>query len=54
MAGASFVTGSRMWLETDPPLAADIDGEVRLTTPMTIRTIPNGVRVMVPADFTDT
>jgi YegS/Rv2252/BmrU family lipid kinase len=54
MAGASFVTGAEMLLETDPPLAADIDGEVRLITPMTIRTIPNGVRVMVPGDFTDT
>ncbi|MBO3747851.1 diacylglycerol kinase [Streptosporangiaceae bacterium NEAU-GS5] len=54
MAGASFVTGSEMLLETVPPLAADIDGEVRLTTPLTIRSIPNGVRVMVPADFMDT
>ncbi|WP_204017797.1 diacylglycerol/lipid kinase family protein [Sphaerimonospora thailandensis] len=54
LAGGPFVTGSEMLVETDPPMAADIDGEVRLRTPLLIRTIPNGVRVMVPADFVDT
>ncbi|MBB5131244.1 YegS/Rv2252/BmrU family lipid kinase [Thermocatellispora tengchongensis] len=53
LAGGPFVTGREMHLETDPPMAADVDGEVRLRTPLTIRTVPNGVRVMVPKDFVD-
>lgn len=54
LAGGPFVTGQEMLLETDPPMAADIDGEVRLRTPLVLRTIPNGVRVMVPQSFEDT
>lgn len=54
LAGGPFVTGREMLVETDPPMAADIDGEVRLRTPLVVKTIPNGVRVMVPADFVDT
>ncbi|MBP2705776.1 diacylglycerol kinase [Microbispora sp. RL4-1S] len=53
LAGGPFVTGQEMVLETDPPLAADIDGEVRLRTPLVLKTIPNGVRVMVPQSFVD-
>ncbi|MEU8203631.1 YegS/Rv2252/BmrU family lipid kinase [Streptosporangium sp. NPDC049046] len=53
LAGGPFVVGREMHLETDPPMAADVDGEVRLMTPITIRTIPNGLRVMVPDDFVD-
>ncbi|WP_405085955.1 diacylglycerol/lipid kinase family protein [Microbispora sp. NBC_01389] len=53
LAGGPFVTGQEMLLETDPPLAADIDGEVRLRTPLVLKTIPNGLRVMVPRDFVD-
>lgn len=53
LAGGPFVVGREMHLETDPPLSADVDGEVRLTTPITIRTVPNGLRVMVPDDFVD-
>ncbi|WP_433239710.1 diacylglycerol/lipid kinase family protein [Streptosporangium sp. CA-135522] len=53
LAGGPFVVGREMLLETDPPMAADIDGEVRLMTPITIRTIPNGLRVMVPDHFVD-
>ncbi|MDF5752305.1 YegS/Rv2252/BmrU family lipid kinase [Spongiactinospora sp. TRM90649] len=53
LAGGPFVTGGEMYLETDPPMAADVDGEVRLRTPITLRTVPNGLRVMVPADFED-
>ena len=37
----------------DPPMAADVDGEVRLRTPIRLRVVPNGVRVMVPAEFED-
>ncbi|MFC6084500.1 diacylglycerol/lipid kinase family protein [Sphaerisporangium aureirubrum] len=54
LAGGPFVTGAEMLIETDPPLPADVDGEVRLRTPLTIRTEPNGLRVMVPPDFLDT
>lgn len=54
LAGGPFVVGKEMLLETDPPMAADIDGEVRLMTPLVIKTIPNGVRVMVPQGFVDT
>ncbi len=43
-----------MLLETEPSMAADVDGEVRLRTPLTIRSIPNGLRVMVPPGFLDT
>jgi YegS/Rv2252/BmrU family lipid kinase len=53
LAGGPFVTGQEMLLETDPPMAADIDGEVRLRTPLVIKTIPNGLRVMVPQHFVD-
>jgi YegS/Rv2252/BmrU family lipid kinase len=53
LAGGPFVMGREIHLETDPPMAADVDGEVRLMTPITIRTVPNGLRVMVLADFVD-
>lgn len=53
LAGGPFVVGREMYLETDPPLAADVDGEVRLRTPITLRVVPNGVRVMVPSTFHD-
>ncbi|WP_405146973.1 diacylglycerol kinase family protein [Sphaerisporangium sp. NBC_01403] len=54
LAGGPFVTGGEMLLETEPSMAADVDGEVRLRTPLTIRSIPNGLRVMVPPGFLDT
>ncbi|WP_214412791.1 diacylglycerol/lipid kinase family protein [Sphaerisporangium fuscum] len=54
LAGGPFVTGREMLVETEPPMPADIDGEVVLRTPLTIRTIPNGLRVMVPPAFIDT
>ncbi|MET8145997.1 diacylglycerol kinase family protein [Sphaerisporangium sp. NPDC005288] len=54
LAGGPFVTGTEMLLETEPPLAADVDGEVLLRTPLTIKAIPNGLRVMVPPGFIDT
>ncbi|SDR28523.1 diacylglycerol/lipid kinase family protein [Thermostaphylospora chromogena] len=53
LAGGPFVIGSEMLLETEPPMAADVDGEVRLRTPIVLRTVPNGIRVMVPPDFED-
>lgn len=54
LAGGPFVTGTEMLLETEPTMSADVDGEVFLRTPLTIRTIPNGLRVMVPPSFVDT
>jgi YegS/Rv2252/BmrU family lipid kinase len=53
LAGGPFLTGAEMLVETDPPLRADVDGEVRHRTPLTVRTVPNGVRVMVPPNFAD-
>ncbi|GLW11777.1 diacylglycerol kinase [Microtetraspora sp. NBRC 13810] len=53
LAGGPFVVGREIVLETDPPMRADVDGEVRLLTPITLRTVANGLRVMVPADFVD-
>ncbi|NUS43802.1 MAG: diacylglycerol kinase [Mycobacteriaceae bacterium] len=53
LADGPFVIGKEIRLETDPPMAADVDGEVRLRTPMTLRVVPNGVRVMVPDTFED-
>ncbi|MDF2712127.1 MAG: diacylglycerol kinase [Nonomuraea muscovyensis] len=53
LAGGPFVAGREMLLETDPPMAADVDGEVRLRTPIRLRVVPNGVRVMVPSSFED-
>ena len=53
LAGGPFLVASEILLETDPPMAADVDGEVALRTPLRIKVIPNGVRVMVPQDFVD-
>lgn len=54
VAGGPFLTAREFWLETDPPLAVDVDGEVRGLTPVHLRVAPNALRVMVPRDFTDT
>jgi YegS/Rv2252/BmrU family lipid kinase len=53
LAEGPFVIGGEMLLETDPPMAADVDGEVRLRTPIVLRTVRNGLRVMVPDHFVD-
>ena len=53
LAGGPFVTGQEMLLETDPPLPVDVDGEVRPGTPMVLRAVPGGLRVMVPPGFVD-
>ncbi|MEV5407808.1 diacylglycerol kinase family protein [Thermopolyspora sp. NPDC052614] len=54
LAGGPFVTGHEMLIEIDPPMASDVDGEVRQRTPLLVRSIPNGLRVMVPSNFVDT
>jgi len=43
-----------LWLETDPPMDLDIDGEIRGRSPVQITLEANALRVMVPTTFTDT
>jgi diacylglycerol kinase (ATP) len=49
-----FLTTDKVWLETDPPLDLDIDGEIRGRTPVEIRLEGNALRVMVNPSFRDT
>ncbi|MGH3979113.1 MAG: diacylglycerol/lipid kinase family protein [Pseudonocardiaceae bacterium] len=53
LTDAPFLATGDLWLETDPPLALDIDGEIRGHTPARIRIVPNALRVMVAPDFPD-
>lgn len=50
----SFLATGELWLDTDPPLPLDIDGEISGHTPVRITLAPNALRVMVAADFIDT
>jgi len=43
-----------LWIETDPPLPVDLDGEVRGTTPVRVALLPEALRVLVPPAFADT
>ncbi|GII92314.1 diacylglycerol/lipid kinase family protein [Sinosporangium siamense] len=55
LAGGPFVVGREMVLDTVPSgMAAEVDGEVLVRTPVTLRAEANGLRVMVPSDFVDT
>jgi diacylglycerol kinase (ATP) len=49
-----FVTTGEVWVDTDPPLALDLDGEVRGRTPVRITLLPQALRVLVPQGFADT
>ncbi|MDX6739412.1 diacylglycerol/lipid kinase family protein [Actinocorallia sp. A-T 12471] len=49
-----FVTAGKVGIVTDPPMAADVDGELHPGTPMTVTLLPNALRVMVKQDFPDT
>jgi YegS/Rv2252/BmrU family lipid kinase len=53
LARTPFLTADSLWLETDPPLDLDIDGEIRGRTPVRIRLEPNALRVMVSPSFSD-
>jgi diacylglycerol kinase (ATP) len=53
LADGPFVVTREVWVDTDPPLALDLDGEVRGTTPVRITLLPQALRVLVPADFVD-
>ena len=54
LARTPFLTTDKLWLETDPPLDLDIDGEIRGRTPVQIRLEANALRVMVRPSFIDT
>ncbi|HEY5988300.1 MAG TPA: diacylglycerol kinase, partial [Streptosporangiaceae bacterium] len=54
MTEPAFLAVSELWLETDPPLPLDVDGEVRGRTPARIALAPEALRVMVSPDFPDT
>ena len=54
MAEPAFLAVSELWLDTDPPLPLDVDGEIRGTTPTRIVLAPNALRVMVTPDFPGT
>ncbi|WP_283136966.1 diacylglycerol/lipid kinase family protein [Rhizohabitans arisaemae] len=54
LAGGPFLTARELHLETFPPLAVDLDGEVHGMTPVHIRSLSNALRVMVPPGFVDT
>jgi YegS/Rv2252/BmrU family lipid kinase len=49
-----FVTTREVYVETDPPMAVDVDGEIRGFTPVRVKLLPNALRVLVPQDFVDT
>jgi diacylglycerol kinase (ATP) len=51
--GSPFLAASEVLVETDPPLALDVDGEVLGRTPVRVRILPNALRVMVARSFRD-
>ena len=54
MADPAFLAVSDLWLDTDPPVPLDVDGEIRGHTPTRITLAPNALRVMVSPSFPDT
>jgi diacylglycerol kinase (ATP) len=53
LAHTPFLTARSVWLQTDPPLNLDVDGEIRGHTPAQITLEANALRVMVGTDFPD-
>jgi diacylglycerol kinase (ATP) len=49
----AFLAVSELWLDTDPPLPLDVDGEIRAHTPARIALAPQALRVMVAPGFHD-
>jgi YegS/Rv2252/BmrU family lipid kinase len=41
------------YIETDPPMDVDVDGEIRGETPLRVTLMPNALRVIVPQSFLD-
>jgi len=54
LAEPSFLTTNAVEISTEPPMPVDVDGEVRASTPISVRLLPNALRVLVPRDFPDT
>jgi len=54
LADGGYLTTREVWVDTDPPLALDLDGEVRGATPVRIVLLPQALRVLVPQSFVDT
>lgn len=50
----AFLAVSELWLDTDPPLPLDVDGEFHGHTPVRITLAPQALRVMVAPGFPDT
>jgi diacylglycerol kinase (ATP) len=50
----AFLAVSELWLDTDPPLPLDVDGELRAHTPAQVTLAPEALRVMVAPGFRDT
>jgi diacylglycerol kinase (ATP) len=51
---SAFLAVQELWLETDPPLRLDVDGEVRGHTPARIALAAEALRVMVAPGHPDT
>ena len=54
LAEPAFLAVRELWLDTDPPLPLDVDGEIRGHTPARIALAPEALRVMVAAAHPDT
>ncbi len=50
----AFLAVRELWLDTDPPLPLDVDGEIRGHTPVRITLAAQALRVMVEPSFNDT
>lgn len=51
---SAFLAVQELWLDTDPPLPLDVDGEIHGHTPARIALAPEALRVMVTPDYPDT
>ncbi|MFI0444284.1 diacylglycerol/lipid kinase family protein [Actinomadura sp. 6N118] len=50
----AFLTTDEVQIVTEPPMAVDVDGEIRGLTPVTVKLLGNALRVIVPQSFIDT
>lgn len=50
----AFLTTDEVQIATEPPMAVDVDGEIRGQTPVTVKLLGNALRVIVPQSFVDT
>ena len=53
LAETPFLTTREACVDTDPPMAHDVDGEIRGRTPVQITLDANALRAMVDTDFPD-